>query len=81
MQAESAELDAGEFVLAGQRKHDPKSAEEYVPAPQFVHEAEPVVFLYFPAVHALHGLPSRFTAEHLSLQALQQVVQRPSPTQ
>jgi hypothetical protein len=74
VQAESAELDAGEFALSGQRKHDPKSAEEYVPAPQDVHAAEPVVFLYFPAVHALHGMPSRFTLEHMSLQALQQTM-------
>jgi hypothetical protein len=74
VQAVSAELDPGEFELAGQRKHDPKSAEEYVPDAQDVHAAEPVVFLYFPAVHALHGLPSRFTFEHMSRQALQQTV-------
>jgi hypothetical protein len=74
VQAVRAELDTGEFVFAGHGKHDPKSGEEYVPAPQFVHAAEPAVFLYFPAVHALHGPPSRFTLEHMSLQALQQTV-------
>jgi hypothetical protein len=56
VQAASAELDAGEFVLAG----------------QFVHAAEPVVLLYLPVIQALHGLPFRFTLEHVSLQALQQ---------
>jgi len=30
---------------------------EYVPAPQLVHAAEPVVLLYEPAAHAAHGPP------------------------
>jgi hypothetical protein len=33
-------------------------AEEYVPAPQSVHAADPVVTLYFPVTHAAHGSPS-----------------------
>jgi hypothetical protein len=33
-------------------------AAEYVPAPQSVHAADPVVTLYFPATHAAHGPPS-----------------------
>ena len=65
MQLASTALEVGEFVLSGQRKHDPRSADEYVPDAQDVHAAEPVVFLYFPAVHALHGLPLRFTLEHI----------------
>ena len=63
VQAVRAELEAGEFVLSGQRRHDPRSTDEYVPDAQDVHAAEPVVFLYFPAAHALHGLPLRFTLE------------------
>jgi hypothetical protein len=33
-------------------------AAEYVPAPQSVHTDDPVVPLYFPATHAVHGPPS-----------------------
>jgi hypothetical protein len=33
-------------------------AEEYVPAPQSVHAADPVDILYFPATHAVHVSPT-----------------------
>jgi hypothetical protein len=69
VQAASAELETGEFELAGQGKHDPKFEEEYVPTAQDVHAAEPVVFLYVPGTQEVHGLPSRLREEHLFAQA------------
>ena len=69
VQAVRAELEAGEFVLSGQRRHDPRSTDEYVPDAQDVHAAEPVVFLYVPGTQEVHGLPSRLREEHLFAQA------------
>ena len=44
--------------LAGQARHVADAVapavSEYVPAPQFVHAAEPVKSLYVPATHAVH---------------------------
>jgi hypothetical protein len=43
-------------------------AAEYVPAPQSVHAADPVVTLYFPGTHAAHGSPSGPVDPELQLQ-------------
>lgn len=32
--------------------------DEYFPDTQFIHEAFPMVFLYFPGIHLSHGPPS-----------------------
>jgi hypothetical protein len=55
-------LVAGEIVSAGQARHAAAAVaamvEEYVPDPQFVHAAEPVAVLYFPAEQGVHVLPA-----------------------
>ena len=55
------ELPAGELEFDGQAMHvelaEAPPAVEYVPAPQSVHEADPVAVLYFPATHVAQ-LPS-----------------------
>ncbi len=55
----AAELALGELVPAGQATHVvafvAPAAVEYVPAPQSVHAALPVIFLCFPATQATHG--------------------------
>jgi hypothetical protein len=60
--AASDELMLVDVVSAGQPKHvDAIVAPvdvEYVPAPQLVHAALPLVCLYVPAPHAAHGPPS-----------------------
>ncbi len=55
-------LPLGEFENVGQLTHE-ISAEapgivEYVPTPQSVHDAEPVVDFHVPAAHVLHVPPS-----------------------
>jgi hypothetical protein len=52
-----AVLVTGELELSGHVKHVLAPAVEYVPAPQFIHEAVPVSPLYFPAVHVVHVPP------------------------
>jgi hypothetical protein len=52
-------LDVGEFELAGQLTHAAAAVaatvDEYVPAEQSEHTADPVNSLYFPATHAEHS--------------------------
>ncbi len=58
----AAELALGELELAGHATHVVATVApvvvEYVPAPQSVHAALPVIFLCFPATQATHGPPS-----------------------
>jgi hypothetical protein len=59
LQFVKAELPAGELEFDVQLLHvelaEAPTAVEYVPAPQFVHAADPVDDLYFPATQAEHG--------------------------
>ena len=61
MQAVRARLAAGELESEGHARHVARAVAptvvEYVPDPQFVHASVPVVFLYFPAVQAVHTPP------------------------
>lgn len=58
VQAPIAELEAGEFELVGHPVHTldtvAPTVAENLPVPQFVHEAVPVVSLYFPTAHVVH---------------------------
>jgi hypothetical protein len=55
-------LPGGECEFAGQLRQEPTveaaRVAEYVPAPQSVHAAEPMSFLYVPATHAEQDPPS-----------------------
>lgn len=77
MQVVIAELETGEFVLEGHAVHTIAStaatAAEYVPAPQSVHGALPIVSLYFPAVQAVHVPPLGPVKPKLHLQSLSYV--------
>jgi hypothetical protein len=57
-----AALPAGELEFDGQALHvefaEAPTAVEYVPAPQYVHAADPVKALYLPGMHAAHVPPS-----------------------
>ncbi len=61
VQATAAELILVEFELAGHVRQVvavvAATVVEYVPVPQCVHGAEPVVFLYVPAAHVEHVPP------------------------
>lgn len=62
MQLVTAVLALGEIELLGQARHTAVEVAamvaEYVPDPQFVHEAEPVAVLYLPVAQAVQGPPS-----------------------
>ena len=45
-------------------------AVEYVPAPQLLQSADPVISLYFPATHATHGPPPAPVNPELQTQLL-----------
>jgi hypothetical protein len=49
-------------------------AEEYFPAPQLVHAADPVNDLYFPVTHATHGPPSGPVDPALQVQLVKAVL-------
>jgi len=57
IQAVMAELELGEVEPVGQFVHTVAPATEYDPAVQVVHDALPVIFLYFPVTHATHEPP------------------------
>ena len=70
--AVAAVLEPGEVELPGHVIHTVAPATlEYVPAPQSVHVATPVVPLNFPTTQAVHGAPSYPTLQvHAALDAL-----------
>ncbi len=70
--AVAAVLEPGEVELPGHVIHTVAPATlEYVPAPQSVHVAAPVVPLNFPTTQAVHGAPSYPTLQvHAALDAL-----------
>ncbi len=64
-------LGLTEFEFSGHPTHvvEPETA-EYVPAPQSVHVATPVVPLNLPATHSVHGPPFGPDEPALHVQAI-----------
>lgn len=71
IQSESSSLPRSEVVLAGHETHVELSVSiRYVPSSHRVHDPDPFVGLYDPAVHAVHLLPPDPSNPTLQMQSV-----------